>query len=199
MSVLPPSLNRLIEELSKLPGIGTRSAQRLSFYLLQRKDEDLKSLGDAINNLKINLQYCRKCQNICESEICPICEDPERNNEIMCIVSDPLDVVALEKTSIFRGLYHVLHGIISPLDGIGPDDLKIKELLERVEKGGFSEIILATNPTMEGEATAVYIQQQLKPYELKITRIARGLPVGGDLEYADEVTLMRAMEGRLEY
>lgn len=209
MSILPKSVQKLIEELKKLPGIGPKSAARLTFYLLSKSEDDIHNLGRAIYYLKRNLKKCRLCFNISETDYCPICQDPRRDKKIIAVVQTPLDVIALEKTGEYKGLYHVIGGAISPVDGIGPEDLRIKELLDRVKRSGdnISEIILATNPNLEGEATAMYIAQQINKLKeenprikrIKITRIARGLPVGGDLEYADEITLSRALEGRKEY
>lgn len=208
MSTLPFSIKKLISEFSKLPGIGPKSAQRLTFYLLKTPKETLKSFSEAIGQLKKGIVLCSICQNFAESNPCSICSDSRRDQTTICVVSEPLDVMALEHTHDFNGLYHVLHGAISPINDIGPEDLKIKELLARIQdkKNKIKEIILATNPNLEGEATAMYIAKLLKPYteaqnseKLKITRIARGLPVGGDLEYADEITLSNALKGRKEY
>ncbi len=199
---LPQSVKNLIEEFSKLPGIGPKSAQRLAIYLLKSPEMRLKRLGDAVLKLKENVIFCTDCWNIAESNPCNICGDPQRDCSAICVVEEILDVVALEKTRDFKGHYHVLHGALSPIDGIGPDQLKILDLIYRIENpknGSVKEVILATNPSLEGEATALYIQRGLKGFDLKVTRIARGLPVGGDLEYADEVTLSRAMKGRAEF
>ncbi|MBI4231589.1 recombination protein RecR [Candidatus Peregrinibacteria bacterium] len=195
---LPKSVRSLIEELSKLPGIGPKSAQRLAIHLLHSPDMRVESLGDAVKGLKAGVVFCKRCWNIGESEPCDICSDAGRDKSIICVVEEVLDVVALEKTGDFNGLYHVLHGALSPVDGVGPDQLKITELLARIGDG-VNEVILATNPSLEGEATALYIQKHLKNFDLRVTRIARGLPVGGDLEYADEVTLSRALTGRSEF
>lgn len=201
MNFIPQSVQKLIEEFSKLPGIGPRSAQRLTFYLLKSQKGEVKSFGKAINELQENLKFCSKCYNISESDPCKICSDPSREPSRICIVEEPLDILAIEKTDRYEGLYHVLGGVISPLEGIGPNDLRIKELLKNLKEnnGKIKEVILATNPSLEGEATAMYIAKLIKPLELKVTRIARGLPMGGDLEYADEVTLTRALEERRDY
>lgn len=194
----------MIEELSKLPGIGPKSAQRLAIYLLHSPDVRTKPLGEAILRLKENVVFCTECWNIAEENPCKICQGTERDKSVLCVVEDILDVVALEKTREYRGLYHVLHGVLSPVDGVGPEQLKMTELFSRIEKSRengmeIKELVLATNPSLEGEATALYIQRQLQNFSLKMTRIARGLPVGGDLEYADEVTLGRAIAGRMEF
>ncbi len=197
-NTLPKSIRRLIEELSKLPGIGPKSAQRLAIYLLHQPPGRVKDFGEAVIGLKDGIVFCEKCWNIAESNMCPVCADEGRDRKTICVVEEVLDVVALEKTRDFHGVYHVLHGALSPIDGVGPDQLKIEALFERV-RGGVDEIILATNPSLEGEATALYIQKGLKDVDCRVTRIARGLPVGGDLEYADEVTLSRAIKGRGEF
>jgi len=201
MNFIPQSVQKLIEEFSKLPGIGPRSAQRLTFYLLKSQKGEVGSLGKAISELQENLVFCSKCYSISESDPCKICGDPSRDLSKVCVVEEPLDILALEKTDHYDGLYHVLGGVISPLEGIGPQDLRIKELLKNLKEnnGKIKEVILATNPSLEGEATAMYIAKLIKPLELKVTRIARGLPMGGDLEYADEVTLIRALEERRDY
>jgi recombination protein RecR len=203
---LPKSVRNLIEELSKLPGIGPKSAQRLAVHLLHSPESKIEALGKAVVGLKENLVFCETCWNIAEENPCVICTDSQRDKKVICVVEDILDAQAIEKTREFKGLYHVLHGALSPIDGIGPDQLKLSDLFKRIESGKgdaeivrVSEIILATNPSLEGEATALYIQKYLREYDLKITRIARGLPVGGDLEYADEVTLSRALNGRGEF
>lgn len=189
---------RLISELSKLPGIGNKTAQRLAFYIINMPDEQVSQLASAIAEVKSKIRYCSVCQNITDVSPCRICSNPQRDPSLICVVEDPRDVIAMEKTRDFRGLYHVLHGVISPMNGVGPDDIKIKELIARVSDDTVKEVILATNPDVEGEATAVYISKLLKPMGIKVTRIAHGLPVGGDLEYADEVTLSKALEGRRE-
>ena len=199
MSFIPKSIEKTIEEFSKLPGIGQKSAQRLTFYLLRKKNEDVEQFGETVQKLKTGLKYCQNCQNMTTEELCGICKNTERDPSIICVVEEMLDLIALEQANNFKGHYHVLHGVISPVDGVGPDELKIAELIERVKKGGVKEIILALNPSLEGEATAAYILRYIKPYNIKITRIARGIPVGGDLEYADSQTLKKAFEGRMEY
>jgi len=200
MKILPQPIQNLIDELSKLPGIGTKSAQRLAFYLLRCPDQDIDNLAQAIGNLKKKIRLCEQCFNISEQNLCPICQNPERDKSTICVVENPLDILALEKAKEYKGLYHVLHGVISPADGLGPEQLKIKELISRIKqsKGKIKEVIIATNPSLEGEATAMYLLRQLKPLGVKITRIARGLPSGGDLEYADEITLTNALKGRTE-
>ncbi|MBI3989858.1 MAG: recombination protein RecR [candidate division NC10 bacterium] len=193
-----PTLSRLIGELLKLPGIGPKTAQRLAFYLLKVSKEDVFALSQAIVDVKEKLKFCPVCFNIAEEELCAICRDPGRDSSTLCVVEEANDLLAVEKTREFKGLYHVLGGIISPLEGRGPERLNAKELLHRLERGTVKEVILATNPTAEGEATAMYLSRLLKPLGVKMTRIARGLPMGGDLEYADEVTLAKALEGRRE-
>lgn len=198
MNIIPKSIQDLIDEFAKLPGVGGKTAQRLTFYLLRSSEKDIEDFGNAVINLKKDILTCSICCNYTDQDPCRICSNKGRDEHILCVVSEPLDVVAFEKTG-FKGLYHVLGGVISPVEGIGPDDLFIKQLVARVKDSGTTEVILATNPNLEGETTALYLQRLLLPYKVKITRIARGLPVGGDLEYADEVTLTRAMEGRREY
>ena len=188
----------LIDALRRLPGIGAKSAQRLAFHLLRAPAEEANALSDAIRSAKEKVAICGECFNVSEGERCKFCRDTRRDGTIICVVEEPADIVAVERTQEFRGRYHVLGGHISPIDGIGPDDLRMRELVERIGKGEVKEVILATNPTVEGEATAIYLANLLKPLGLRITRIASGLPVGGDLEYADEVTLGRALEGRRE-
>ena len=186
--------------MSKLPGIGPKSAQRLAIHLLHSPMSRIKPLGDAVLGLKENVMFCNACWNIAESDPCVVCSDSTRDQGIICVVENVLDVVALEKTSEYKGAYHVLHGALSPIDGVGPEQLKIVELFERIKnKGDIREVILATNPSLEGEATALYIQRHLRDAGVKITRIARGLPVGADLEYADEITLTKALQGRGEF
>lgn len=200
--MLPKSIQNLINEFSKLPGIGPKTASRLTFYLLKNQELDLQSFAQAIANLQRDIIYCSTCFNMAESDPCRICADNKRDHDLVCVVEDPLDVVAMDQISDFRGVYHVLGGVISPLDGIGPENLKINELLKRMSGARDREIILATNPSLEGEATAMYIAKQLKQplfSHIKVTRIARGLPQGADLEYADEYTLTKALEGRREY
>ncbi|MDP8937597.1 MAG: recombination mediator RecR [Actinomycetota bacterium] len=186
----------LIDELGRLPGVGPKSAQRIAFYLLKLPKEDAGRLASAIVEAKERVSFCRRCFNVTEGDECGICRDDRRDPHLVCVVEEPRDVVAVEKTREFRGRYHVLQGAISPLDGIGPDQLRVKELLTRIEPEGITEVILCTNPNIEGEATAMYLARLLKPLGIRTTRIASGLPVGGDLEYADELTLGRALEGR---
>jgi recombination protein RecR len=195
-SALARPLARLIDELGKLPGVGPKTAQRLAYYLLRAPGDDARTLADAIRAVKDELRYCSVCFNIAESDPCGVCSADDRDAATVCVVEEPLDVLAIERTGGYRGRYHVLHGAISPVNGVRPDDLKIAPLVQRVKKGGIDEVILATNPNLEGEATAMYIAQLLAPENTRVTRLARGLPVGGDLEYADEVTLSRALEGR---
>ena len=189
---------KLIEELSALPGIGAKSAQRLAFHILNMPQDHVDALASAIVSAKKNVKYCKCCFNLTDQEICPICSDTSRDHKTIMVVENTRDLVAYEKTGKYNGVYHVLHGLISPMDGIGPDQLTIKGLLARIAKGDVSEVIMATNPTVEGEATAMYIAKLLKPLGVKVSRLAYGIPVGGNLEYADEVTLWRAMEGRSE-
>ena len=198
MAQVPKSVQNLIEAFERLPGIGPKTAQRLTYYLLHAPIEEAKALAEAAIGMKEKTKICSVCFNIGEENPCQICSDSSRDTSVIAIVEDPLDVLALEKSG-YKGLYHVLHGVISPLENIGPSEIHIKELLPRLKDGQVKEIILATNPTMEGEATAMYIQRLTAPLGVKITRIARGLPVGSDLEYADETTLSRALEGRKEY
>jgi recombination protein RecR len=188
----------LIDELGRLPGVGPKSAQRIAFYLLKAAPEDANRLARVITEAKERVTWCRRCFNISEGELCSFCADDRRDATLLCVVEDPRDIVAVERTHEFTGRYHVLQGAISPIEGVGPDQLRIKELLARVEAEGVTEVILATNPNVEGEATSMYLARLLRPLGLKVTRIASGLPVGGDLEYADEVTLGRAFEGRRE-
>lgn len=194
--MLPKAITRLIDELSKLPGIGPKTASRLTFHLLRTPDEQVQALAEAIRLLKEDLTTCERCYNVAESNPCPICADESRDQTTLCVVEEPLDVVALNRTGAYRGIYHVLHGAISPVDGILPQDLRIGELLARVHREPIEEVILATNPNAEGEVTAEYITKQLKGQSVRITRLAQGLPMGGDLEYADEITLVRALKGR---
>jgi recombination protein RecR len=188
----------LVDELGRLPGVGPKSAQRIAFYLLKAAPEDAKRLARAVVEAKERVSWCRRCFNFAEGELCVYCRDDRRDSKLLCVVEEPRDIVAVERTQEYRGRYHVLLGAISPIEGIGPDQLKVKELLARVDDEGVQEVILATNPNIEGEATAMYLARLLKPLGLRVTRIASGLPVGGDLEYADEVTLGRALEGRRE-
>jgi len=198
MSVYAAPVQVLIDELGRLPGIGPKSAQRVAFHLLKIPAEDAKRLAHAIIDAKERVSWCRRCFNISEGELCAFCSDDKRDSSLLCVVEDPRDIVAVERTAEFRGRYHVLQGAISPIEGIGPEQLRIRELLARIADEGVEEVILATNPNIEGEATAMYLARLLKSVELKVTRIASGLPVGGDLEYADEITLGRAIEGRRE-
>jgi recombination protein RecR len=188
----------LVDELNRLPGIGPKSAQRLAFYLVKSSARDAKRLADAIVQAKERVRFCRECFGVAEGELCRFCSDPTRDPKVVCVVEEPKDVSAVEKAGVVRGRYHVLGGAISPMDGIGPDDLRLRELLERVRRDGIGEVILATNPNLEGNATAMYVAGLLKPLGVLVTRLASGLPVGGDLEYADEITLGQALEGRRE-
>jgi recombination protein RecR len=198
--LLPESLQLLINALERLPGIGPKSASRLAFFFLRAPEEVSQDLASALANLKANTTLCQECFNITEAgrERCEICESTQRDSSIVCVVEEALDVLALERTGGYKGKYHVLQGVLSPIEGIGPDDLKIKQLIARVSRGEIKEVILATNPSMEGDATALYLQQHLEPLGIRVTRLARGLPVGGDLEYADQNTLLRALSGRQE-
>lgn len=198
MSFYAAPIAKLIDELSKLPGVGNKTAQRLAFHILKMSPGDVEQLAGAITSAKRNIKQCRVCCNITDSEVCSICSNTKRDGSIICVVEDPKDVVAMEKTREFKGLYHVLNGAISPMEGIGPEEIRIKELLKRVADNDIKEVIIATNPNIEGEATAMYISRLLKPAGIMVTRIAHGIPVGGDLEYADEVTLLKALEGRRE-
>ncbi|MFC5997552.1 recombination mediator RecR [Quadrisphaera sp. GCM10027208] len=186
----------LIDELGRLPGVGPKSAQRIAFYLLQADEADVRRLVSALTEVKARVRFCQVCGNVAEEDLCRVCRDPRRDASVLCVVEEPKDVVAIERTREFRGRYHVLGGAISPIEGVGPDDLRIRELMTRLASGEVTEIIIATDPNLEGEATATYLARTLKPLGLRITRLASGLPVGGDLEYADEVTLGRAFEGR---
>jgi recombination protein RecR len=196
--MLPDSLTRLVEQLQKLPGIGAKSAQRLAFHVLKNPREDAERLCEAIRDVKERVTYCSNCNNITDADPCAYCTSATRDQRLICVVEEPQNVSVVEKTREFRGVYHVLMGALSPLQGVGPDDLKIKGLLTRVGGGAVEEVILATNPTVEGEATALYLAKLIKPSGVKVTRIAHGLPMGGDVEYADGVTLSRALEGRRE-
>jgi len=196
--ILPEPIQKLINAFSRLPGIGPKTASRLAFFLLNAPENLSQDLAEALLEMKTGTVYCQTCFNITGAGRieCEICTNPERDGRVLCVVEEPLDVLALERTAGFPGRYHVLHGVLSPIEGVGPEDLKIRELLGRVQAGGVEEIILATNPSMEGDATAMYLRQQLQPTGVKVTRLARGLPVGGDLEYADPNTLLRALDGR---
>jgi len=196
---LPRSVQRLIDELARLPGIGPKSAARLTFYLLRSGDTQALELSMALQEMKALTQFCSVCFHITEQDPCPICTDTERDQTLLCVVEEPLDVLAIERARVYNGRYHVLHGAISPVEGIGPEDLKIEELVQRVTGSEYREVILATNPTLEGESTSLYLQRRLAGTGVKLTRLARGLPVGGDLEYTDEITLGRALEGRQEF
>jgi len=200
MNVTPAPVTKLIDEFSRLPGIGPKTASRLTFYLLRNPAERTLALAEALRELHDKVLFCSRCFNIAESDPCPICSDENRDHAIICVVEEPLDVLAIERTRDFRGLYHVLHGVIAPTEGIGPEELKIAELVERVRasQSEIREIIIATNPNLEGEATARYISRQFEGSAVKMTSLARGLPIGGDLEYADEITLSRALSGRSE-
>jgi recombination protein RecR len=195
---LPPPLQNLIEQFKRLPGVGAKSAQRLAFHVLKTPREDAERLCDAIRDVKDRVTYCSACSNITDVDPCAFCADEARDRRVICVVEEPQNVNVVEKSGGFRGVYHVLLGALSPLQGVGPDDLKIRDLLTRIDSGGVEEIILATNPTVEGEATAIYLARLLKPLGLRVTRIATGIPVGSDLEYADELTMGKAMEGRRE-
>ena len=198
MSYYSPSIEKLIESFEKLPSIGHKTAQRLAFYMLDLNQEEVEEFTNSIINAKKNLHFCSKCFNISDTDPCNICSNPKRDETTICVVEDVRDVIAMERTHEYNGVYHVLHGSISPMNGVGPDDIKIKELLSRIMNGDVKEIILATNPRVEGEATSMYISKLVKPMGIKTTRIARGIPVGGDLEYTDEITLTKALEGRSE-
>jgi recombination protein RecR len=198
MSKFAEPMSRLIDELKKLPGIGSKSAQRLAFHILRSSEDDAEALAAAVRDVKANLRLCSICNNITDVDPCVYCSNPTRNQKLVCVVEEPTNIATVEKTRHYNGVYHVLHGSISPLHGVGPEQLRIANLLSRVSHGEIEEIILATNPTVEGEATATYLAQQLKRHGLRITRIAMGIPVGSDLEYTDEVTMLKAMEGRRE-
>ncbi len=191
-------LQNLIDEFRKLPGIGSKTAQRLAYYVLNLPEEKAFKFSQAIVDAKQKITYCKVCQNFSDSDICPVCANPTRDKQVICVVENPRDVIQMEKTNEFKGVYHILHGAISPMDNIGPEDIRIKELMTRVTQGEVKEVIMATNPNLEGETTAMYISKLLKPFGIKVTRIAHGVPVGGELEYADEVTLARALQGRIE-
>ena len=199
MTDYPAPVARLIDELRKLPGIGPKSAQRITFQLLRGSPDDARRLAEAVGTLLDGIRACSICNAITDQEVCALCSDPARGDRIVCVGEEPSDVISIEKTRDFRGRYHVLHGALSPLQGVGPDELRIQGLLDRLRKGGVEEVILATSPTVEGEATAVYLARIVKPLGVRVTRIAMGVPVGSDLEWADEVTMAKAMEGRREY
>ena len=198
MSYYSPSIEKLIESFEKLPSIGHKTAVRLAFHMLDLNEEDTHDFINSIVNAKANLKYCSTCYNISDTDPCPICSSPKRDKSVICVVEDVRDIMAMERTHEFKGVYHVLHGTISPMNGIGPEDIKIKELLNRIGNEDIKEIIIATNPRVEGEATAIYLSKIIKPLGIKVTRIAHGIPVGGDLEYTDEITLSKALEGRRE-
>ena len=191
-----PSLARLIQELNKLPGVGPKSAQRLAYFIIRLPEVEAMDLANAITSVKQSIIFCGQCQNLTDTSPCAICSNSQRNQEQLCVVEEPMDVLALEKTHCYRGLYHVLHGVLSPLNGVGPEDLKIRELFARLADGEIREVVIATNPTLEGEATAMYISRHLANTDVRVTHLARGLPVGGSLEYTDELTLSRAFQGR---
>lgn len=191
-------LQNLIEEFEKLPGIGSKTAQRLAFFVLNQPKEKAEKFANAIISAKENLCYCKVCQNISDSEICAVCDNPTRDHSVICVVESPRDVIQIERTNEFKGVYHVLHGAISPMDNVGPDEIKIKELMARIAGGEVKEVIMATNPNLEGETTAMYISKLIKPFGVSVTRIAHGVPVGSELEFADEVTLSKALKWRVE-
>lgn len=198
MRYFPAALDRLTEHFAKLPGIGSKTAQRLAFYVLSLPQEEAQEFADAIVGAKREVRLCPVCQNLTDRDICAICDDPQRDHSVICVVAEPKDVIAMERAREYNGVYHVLHGVISPLNHLGPDNIRVCELLDRVSDGSVQEVIMATNPDTEGEATAMYISRLLKPLEVKVTRLAYGIPVGSQLEYADEITLLRALEGRRE-
>ena len=198
MSAYSPSIEKLIESFEKLPSIGHKTAIRLAYHMLDMNDDEIKEFTSSITDAKQKLKYCSICFNISDTDPCPICSDTKRDQSTICVVEDVRDIMAMERTHEYKGVYHVLHGTISPLNGIGPDEIKIKELLNRIRDNEIKEVIIATNPRVEGEATSIYLSKLLKAFNIKVTRIAHGIPVGGDLEYTDEITLMKAMEGRRE-
>jgi recombination protein RecR len=199
MQYFPPALEKLVEQFARLPGIGKKTAQRLAFFVLSLPEEDTNAFADAIVSAKHSIAFCPVCRNLTQGEgLCAICQNEKRHHSVVCVVADPKDVIAMERAREYNGLYHVLHGVISPMNHVGPDDLHIRELLEHVAVGEVTEVIMATNPDTEGEATAMYLSRLLKPFEVKVTRLAYGIPVGSHLEYADDATLMRALEGRRE-
>ena len=198
MRVFPAALQELADQFARLPGIGGKTAQRLAFHVLELPLEDAQEFADAILEAKRSVHCCPVCQNLTDREICPVCDDDSRDKSVICVVAEPKDVIAMERSREFQGVYHVLHGVISPLNHVTQDDLKIRELLQRVSDGGVREVIMATNPDTEGEATAMYLSRLLRPMEIRVTRLAYGVPVGSQLEYADEITLSRALEGRQE-
>lgn len=199
MEYFPPALEKLTEQFARLPGIGSKTAQRLAFFLLSLPESEVETFAEALLHAKRSIALCPRCRNLCEGEgLCPVCASDRRDDSVVCVVADPKDVIALERSREYRGSYHVLHGVISPMNHVGPDDLYIKDLLARVAEGSVQELIMATNPDTEGEATAMYLSRLLKPFGVRVTRLAYGIPVGGHLEYADDATLMRALEGRRE-
>ena len=198
MRYFPAALERLTEQFARLPGIGGKTAQRLAFHVLSLPQEEAEEFAQAILDARRTVHTCKVCQNLTDQEVCPICDNPERDRGLICVVAEPKDVIAMERSREYNGVYHVLHGVISPLNHVGPDDLRIRELLDRVAQGRVREVIMATNPDTEGEATAMYLSRLLRPLEVRVTRLAYGIPVGSQLEYADEVTLLRALEGRRE-
>ena len=199
MDFFPSALENLVDKFASLPGIGTKSAQRLAFFVLSLPDAEAEAFADAIREAKLNIKCCEVCQNLTDSEICSICGNERRDSSVICVVSDPKGVLAIERSHEYGGRYHVLHGVISPMSNVGPDDIRIRELVARVAEGDIREVIMATNPDTEGETTARYISRLLRPFEVKITRLAYGIPVGSSLEFADDATLMRALEGRMEF
>ena len=196
MEYFPAALEKLVEQFARLPGIGSKSAQRLAFFGLSRPEEEAKAFADAIVDAKRTVTFCPVCRNLTDGGLCPICSSPKRDEHVICVVADPRDVVAIERAREYNGRYHVLHGVISPMNHVGPDDLEIKSLLDRVAQGNIEEVIMATNPDTEGEATAMSLARLLRPFDVRVTRLAYGIPVGGHLEFADDATLMRALEGR---
>lgn len=199
MGYYPKSVERLIRELAKLPGVGEKSAQRLAFYLINSSEQDLQDLADSLLSIKDNIHECPNCFSITDQDYCTICSDPNRNKKVICVVENTRDLYALEKTHEYQGLYHVLGGVISPLEGIGPKDIHAKELIERLKDLSIEEVIMATNPSPEGEATAMYLRNLISPAGIKVTRLAKGVPIGADMEYVDEITLSKALEGRHEF
>lgn len=198
MEYFAAPLQNLIEEFEKLPGIGSKTAQRLAFYVLNQPKEKAEKFAHAILEAKKSLCYCKECQNLSDREVCSICANPVRDHSVICVMESPKDVLQMERTNEFKGVYHVLHGAIAPMDHVGPDDIRIKELMARISKGDIKEVIMATNPNLEGETTAMYISKLIKPFGVKVTRIAHGVPVGGELEFADEITLTKALQWRVE-
>ncbi|MBU6447371.1 recombination mediator RecR [Patescibacteria group bacterium] len=198
MTKIPSSIEKLINEFAKLPGIGQKTASRLAFYLLKKPDLDVELFSEAVSGLKKGVVFCSVCHNMAEKDPCDVCSDSTRDRSLLCVVEEPLDAQALDATGAYKGLYHILGGVLNPLDGIGPENLNIDSLMQRLKTEGIKEVIIATNPSLEGETTAMHLQKLIKPLNIKITRLARGLPIGGDLEYADEVTITRALQGRNE-